>query len=198
MIIDEGFLDNAKKIAAENPQSNSKVKAPVIRRENFEYHIEIKSVSEIRKERILSCEMIKECGNFSESGKKGSYIIQFDSDLFVSPDSVYEFISRICGMTTIIITGSDGNEILKYSRSMYMNMSDKLYIAMFPKNCLISLRTYKESICMFRNMYIRLGGTDKGMTGWMLRNRVMIPGYETFDEKTKRVSAVNQQINNFL
>ena len=38
MIIDEGFLSNAKKISETQPQQ-SEVKVPVIKRENWEYKV---------------------------------------------------------------------------------------------------------------------------------------------------------------
>ena len=41
MTINEGFLSNAKKIAKTKPQQ-SEVKVPIIKRENFEYHVDIK------------------------------------------------------------------------------------------------------------------------------------------------------------
>ena len=42
-MINEGFLKNAKKIAVEKPQ-HSEVKAPKIKRENWEHHVYIYSV----------------------------------------------------------------------------------------------------------------------------------------------------------
>ena len=40
MIIDEGFLSNAKKISAEYPHKRE-VKVPEIKRENYEYQVTI-------------------------------------------------------------------------------------------------------------------------------------------------------------
>ena len=78
MIIDEGFLSNAKKIASTQTQ-NSEANVPVIRRENWEYIIEIiLSPREAEKgspiiHKILSCTIFKEYEIISEEYGKYSY-----------------------------------------------------------------------------------------------------------------------------
>ena len=104
MIINEGFLSNAKKIASQ-PQ-NTEVKVPVIRKENYEYNVNIKIKSNIEityfdkiKKIILSNEIFKEYGNVKEDSFQQkrffTYLISFDSDFYISIDSVYYFILSI-------------------------------------------------------------------------------------------------------
>ena len=115
MIIDEGFLSNAKKISETQPQQ-SEVKVPEIRRENFEYHVKItyKLISEEDdtklKSRILRCEIFKEYGNVDMTDDESGSCIKFDCDMFITEDSVYGFLYCIYSSGLhitpfIIITG---------------------------------------------------------------------------------------------
>ena len=108
MIIDEGFLSNAKKIAETKPQQ-SEVKAPVIKRENYEYHIKITFDDDIEysiekcSKYILSCDIFKEKANVDIDNSKGTLV--FDADMFISVDTVYKFLYCLNRYTTLDITG---------------------------------------------------------------------------------------------
>ena len=106
MIIDEGFLSNAKNIASTQTQ-NSEANVPVIRRENWEYIIEIiLSPREAEKgspiiHKILSCTIFKEYEIISEEYGKYSYTTSINCDLFITPETVYELIRYITKIITI-------------------------------------------------------------------------------------------------
>ena len=95
MIIDEGFLSNAKKIAETKPQQ-SEVKAPVIKKENYEYHMEIdfpdkeNVTPEIKNSlyvKINNCTLFRE---IAES-KIRKYEMSYDIEVFANVESIYEF-----------------------------------------------------------------------------------------------------------
>jgi hypothetical protein len=104
MIINEGFLDNAKKIAS-NGNKNNGIKVPEIRRENYEYHIDISFVFSKKSNRdidiiskiVFKNSIFKEYGNVyknsdTEDKDHNIYNISFDSDMFITVDTVYDFI----------------------------------------------------------------------------------------------------------
>ena len=113
MLIYEGFLENAKKIASTQPR-NSEVNVPVIKKENWEYNITINSTCLSEKYlqnykicfkkiygKIFSCTIFKEYEIISEEYGKYSYTTSINCDLFITPETVYELIRYITKIITI-------------------------------------------------------------------------------------------------
>ena len=119
MLIYEGFLENAKKIASTQPR-NSEVNVSVIKKENWEYNITINSTCLSEKYlqnykicfkkiygKIFSCFIFKETENkeLTDYDYTGEHDINsfhhydaqmsFDCDLFITIDSIYELICLI-------------------------------------------------------------------------------------------------------
>ena len=163
MIIDEGFLSNAKKIASTQPQQNE-VRVPEIRRENFEYHIEIKykNIESIEKasKRILSCDIFKEKGNIDLDHSENMLV--FDADMFITIDTVHELLYYMNRYASILdITGKKliYIDVLDYHNTIYklkmMCMDD--YTADY---------MYDE--------YGEFGIGRNALTRWMIRNSIII------------------------
>jgi hypothetical protein len=157
MIIDEGFLSNAKKIASTQPQQ-SEVRAPVIKRENYEYHIEITFdvlYSKKFSKYILSCDIFKEKGNIDFDSSENK--LTLDADMFITVDTVYKFLYCLnrCAKT-LDITGE--------------------------KEISIDCRNHQIRIAFITNDYVKLMYKDFEKFGigrnilmrYMLRNSIIV------------------------
>ena len=92
MIIDEGFLSNAKKISETQPQQ-SEVKVPVIKRENWEYKVllEVSENNDKKTRRLInSCEIFKETSELIYDRLKYT----FGADLFITTDTAFSFLYK--------------------------------------------------------------------------------------------------------
>ena len=163
MIIDEGFLSNAKKIASTQPQ-NTEVRVPEIKRENWEHKVTFYFEPEYKEETtertvkrfISSCIIFKEHGDISITYEKDKYedeiiIITILSDLFITFDTLLELLTKSTYkiiplykdgeygyfFEKIIITDSQGNETLKMNISK--KTAEQLYRNVLEQNILINI-----------------------------------------------------------
>ena len=122
MIIDESFISNAKKIAETQPQ-HSEVKAPKIKRENWEHHVYIYSARIKRagiiheltgkmKSAVNRCSIFKETDNYELTNDKSSngldeICYEFDADLFITAETLYELFLYIKSIICKYYAGMD-------------------------------------------------------------------------------------------
>jgi hypothetical protein len=166
MIIYEGFIENAKKIAETNPQ-NSEVRVPIIKRENFEYHVDIKYGPEKEKgiyRKFKKCIIFKETGNVYTSDNG----LSFDADLFITPDSVYEFICMIYNidMDSCMITEDNGRNIFEYDRNTAIDKTNGMLVF----GNLMSISHIFDRLKSIRNDFMEFGISDTVFHRWLRRN----------------------------
>ena len=176
MIIDEGFLSNAKKIAATQPQ-NTEVKAPVIRRENWEYNIKIIftgiKVNENKQfiTRIISsCVMFKEHSDISFNQDGNSIYVSFGSDLFITSDTVFELVYKITkpdnAEERIEITSNESDKKYKITDSV-------LYKFKKIRNIDFSFSIIPfEKLIIIKNMFEQMGITGNSVSRWILHRGI--------------------------
>lgn len=179
MFIDEGFLNNAKKIASQ-PQ-NSEVKVPVIRRENYGYHvsfglgdIENKTKEYIRRI-ISSCEIFKEHSDISiTSGKENDMTegyVNFDADMFITPDTILEMVCKSSKpgifIQLITISNTESDDKIEISHSM---LSDAM-IYLLNNNIRGSLIN-KHTTKILHKILIAFGISPKNEFRWLRRNEI--------------------------
>ena len=180
MIIDESFISNAKKIAETQPQKNE-VKVPEIRRENFEYHVYIYTmgikehniipeISKKLKSAIKRCDIFKETGNFHRSDEKiknpDDVCYEFDADLFISIDTIYQMQKKLYFGTDItIMIDITGNGLFYQWTAEDMNLDMVYYFN----------RTRDDYMRLTRMWYaireFNIGAMV--ISRWMIRNDVV-------------------------
>ena len=175
MIIDEGFLSNAKKIAS--TQSKSEVKAPVIRRENFDFNIRLyiteDSITDKKiRNLISSCIIFKETGEIKiteENNSDSNKIVSFDADLFITMNSIYEFLTSFAVYSDILIRNSKGEIIYK---SKYT--AETLYPKYFFNKSIIDTLTFEYHIKTLFEAFKCFGIPQKYIYRWMVLNGIII------------------------
>jgi hypothetical protein len=184
MIIDEGFLSNAKNIASTQTQ-NSEANVPVIRRENWEYEFSISFDSlenkeidiELEKRYLLSCTIFREYGNVeSKVIEKTKKEIYFGADMFITIDTIYELIRKIVYSTNnhayilIKIKKYDGN----YNRNLFF-VSNNLLLKII-KNGIgnIAICNMFDGLQELKTIFEQFGISERNIYRWLYRNETMI------------------------
>ena len=180
MIIDEGFLSNAKKIAS--TQSNSEVKAPVIKKENYEYHVTFSNYGEysIWKGMMKLIRMLDIFKEISEYIKYGYDTCEFDADMFLTIDNVYMMYSKyyslvesesslsgtVNGAITIKNNETGKTYGIYLERKLYKGCIS-IYDNPYSSDAIKILRKLSE-LCTF----LGINKDNVNFTKWMIRNKI--------------------------
>ena len=180
MIIDEGFLSNAKKIAA--TQSNSEVKAPVIKKENYEYHVTFSNYGEysIWKGMMKLIRMLDIFKEISEDIKYGYDTCEFDADMFLTIDNVYMMYSKYYSLveSESSLSGTVNGDItiknnetgktygIYLERKLYKGCIS-IYDNPYSSDAIKILRKLSE-LCTF----LGINKDNVNFTKWMIRNKI--------------------------
>ena len=180
MIIDEGFLSNAKKIAS--TQSKSEVKAPVIKKENYEYHVTFSNYGEysIWKGMMKLIRMLDIFKEISEDIKYGYDTCEFDADMFLTIDNVYMMYSKyyslvesesslsgtVNGAITIKNNETGKTYGIYLERKLYKGCIS-IYDNPYSSDAIKILRKLSE-LCTF----LGINKDNVNFTKWMIRNKI--------------------------
>ena len=195
MIIDEGFIENAKKIAETQPQQ-SEVKVPEIRRENFGYHITIsRFIADNNKIRriINSLDIFKEISELDFGTDEDGYgICEFDADLFITIDNIRMLYSGFQSYTPNCRIKDNETGKVKSVRLTTLNFSNDFII--YQKNEIsvidkrFMLREVSE-LCTF----FGINKDNINFTRWMIRNEICV--IETIENDRRNIFPVYSEGN---
>jgi hypothetical protein len=178
MIIDEGFLSNAKKISAEYPHKRE-VKVPEIKRENYEYQVTIMAMggtdtSYITK-RIFRNIIFKEHSEYTIKETDMIYIT-FAADLFISCESLYELAHSFDGyesqhFAAVFINQDNGRQTtIEYDKKPVYMLKGHIYN--------MSVTQDSNKVTEYLNSAKGFGISMKNMVRWMIRNEIATIEYE--------------------
>ena len=193
MIIDEGFLSNAKKIAETQPQQ-SEVKIPEIRRENWEYHITIsRFIADNNKiQRIInSLDIFKEISELDFGTDEDGYgICEFDADLFITIDNIRMLYSGFQSYTPNCRIKDNETGKVKSVRLTTLNFSNDFIIYQKNEISVLDNRMYLREIS---SLCTGFGINKVNFTRWMIRNEICV--IETIENDRRNIFPVYSEGN---